>query len=582
MIAVLILLLVIIVICICKRKSDYFVNKIPNVDITYSIDVHGSVTTESKHPNVKYLIRFLNEIPFNKPNFFVVSVNDGNGHHQDNVFMNSFPKDKESLLFPDFEHIQNLYNNFYEKIPDITNKQSKIIWRGLSKNGTMRKRFIKYLDENRDIEIDSKENIDIPKLDYYSKYQTVIVLDGWGAAFRVPSHFYGKQCVLMATDYKQWYSDMLIPWYHYIPIESDFSNLREIILFVKENPKLVKQIGENAKAFFNKHLTKEATLIYIKRSVENAKEIERFHNQINNVINHDSDVKITFLWKENSTKVCDMENVWGTDKQSSCPVEISYLREILPNDFDYYSKDDVTTDILIYSSNLYSAHDIQEIVNKLNPKILINLSDESKQRPDHQNINVPLILRNYHVSSYPARDNMYVFPLGYHCWDTETAKNIKPVSKRKYIWNMIGSVKDSRKRDCEYLESKLKPCFYGSTKQKQNYDILNNSIFTYCPSGNTSLECFRQYAAMRNGSIPIIVASKKDYDEAFSHFGDSLIFDPPWIRVSSVDEFVKKVNKLLENPKAVQDLSDKQIRWWDNSIKNTKQLILDGLKDKYF
>eukprot|EP00545_Synedropsis_sp_CCMP1620_P013728 CAMPEP_0119003642 /NCGR_PEP_ID=MMETSP1176-20130426/683_1 /TAXON_ID=265551 /ORGANISM="Synedropsis recta cf, Strain CCMP1620" /LENGTH=332 /DNA_ID=CAMNT_0006955259 /DNA_START=316 /DNA_END=1314 /DNA_ORIENTATION=+ len=94
--------------------------------------------------------------------------------------------------------------------------------------------------------------------DYFSNYQSALVLAGIGAAFRLNRHFMVKTAVLLQDyDHVEWYTPYLTPWVHYIPLARDLSDLRERLMWVSENPDEVKMIGENGFEFYTQHLTFE-------------------------------------------------------------------------------------------------------------------------------------------------------------------------------------------------------------------------------------------------------------------------------------------------------------------------------------
>ena len=66
--------------------------------------------------------------------------------------------------------------------------------------------------------------------------------------------------IIDATD--SWYSPLLNSGEHYIEIKSDLSDLKEKILWCRENDDKCKEIVENAKEIYNKYFTKEGLMNY--------------------------------------------------------------------------------------------------------------------------------------------------------------------------------------------------------------------------------------------------------------------------------------------------------------------------------
>ena len=55
------------------------------------------------------------------------------------------------------------------------------------------------------------------------------------------------------------------PWLHYVPIRDDFSDLAKKVEWCDGNRDKCRQIGQQAKAFFEAHSMPEAIWRYVKR-----------------------------------------------------------------------------------------------------------------------------------------------------------------------------------------------------------------------------------------------------------------------------------------------------------------------------
>jgi hypothetical protein len=98
----------------------------------------------------------------------------------------------------------------------------------------------------------------IPQEEYYTQFQTVLVLCGRGAAFRTPVHFStATAVVLQDCPYKEWYHSLLQPWKHYIPMDDQLKNLSEAMQWVQMNPLLVKEIASQGRQFYEEYLSFE-------------------------------------------------------------------------------------------------------------------------------------------------------------------------------------------------------------------------------------------------------------------------------------------------------------------------------------
>lgn len=103
-----------------------------------------------------------------------------------------------------------------------------------------------------------------------SKFKYIINIDGHVSAFRLSLELSMGSCLLMVKSsnsigdtWKMWFSDLLIPYQHYIPIKEDSSDLIEKIKWCINNDRQCKEIAKNANAFYNKYLNKDSILDYL-------------------------------------------------------------------------------------------------------------------------------------------------------------------------------------------------------------------------------------------------------------------------------------------------------------------------------
>ena len=87
---------------------------------------------------------------------------------------------------------------------------------------------------------------EIPAEEYYSKYQTHIVMGGYGAAFRTARILgQGIAVILQEYPYEEWFTHLMVPNVHYIPLKRNL---------VRDNPAKVNQIAQNGKLFYDEYL----------------------------------------------------------------------------------------------------------------------------------------------------------------------------------------------------------------------------------------------------------------------------------------------------------------------------------------
>lgn len=96
-----------------------------------------------------------------------------------------------------------------------------------------------------------------------TEYKYIINVDGHVSAFRLSLEMnMGSVILLVESNYKLWYHNLLIPNVHYIPIKKDLSDLYDKIKWCKANDKKCEQISINARQFYNKFLTKNGIFDY--------------------------------------------------------------------------------------------------------------------------------------------------------------------------------------------------------------------------------------------------------------------------------------------------------------------------------
>lgn len=99
------------------------------------------------------------------------------------------------------------------------------------------------------------EIVNIPSSEFYTDYQVAVVFAGIGAAFRTTVHLSaGQALVLHRSFFEEWYVPYMEPWVHYIPLKEDLSDMKEVMEWVRDNPKKVKTVGENGKKFYDEWL----------------------------------------------------------------------------------------------------------------------------------------------------------------------------------------------------------------------------------------------------------------------------------------------------------------------------------------
>jgi hypothetical protein len=110
---------------------------------------------------------------------------------------------------------------------------------------------------------------DIKKASFMSieekaKYKYILNLDGHVSAFRLGHEFSLKSVILIPkSQYYLWFSFLLIPYEHFVPINEDLSDLITQIKWCKENDKKCKKIALNGYNFYKKYLERDGVFDYM-------------------------------------------------------------------------------------------------------------------------------------------------------------------------------------------------------------------------------------------------------------------------------------------------------------------------------
>jgi hypothetical protein len=105
-----------------------------------------------------------------------------------------------------------------------------------------------------------------------TNHKYIIHIDGHVSAYRLSKEL-SFGCVILKVDslydYQLWFSYLLKPWIHYIPVKKDMSNLADVITWCKKNDSKCKSIAENAKLFYQKYIQKDFIYDYMQTCFNN-------------------------------------------------------------------------------------------------------------------------------------------------------------------------------------------------------------------------------------------------------------------------------------------------------------------------
>lgn len=115
-----------------------------------------------------------------------------------------------------------------------------------------------------------------------SNYKYILNIDGYVSAYRLSSELSMNSVILLVkSEYKLWFSDMLKEYIHYVPVNSNLDNLIEQIRWCIDNDKKCIKIANNAKLFYDKHLTKDSILDYMQAKLLMIYSNKNFKNLLN-------------------------------------------------------------------------------------------------------------------------------------------------------------------------------------------------------------------------------------------------------------------------------------------------------------
>ena len=128
------------------------------------------------------------------------------------------------------------------------------------------------------------QTIDVPSLTFglsntltqqeQASHKYILNVDGHVTAFRLSMELsYGSVVLLVKSPWKIWYSHLLKPYEHYVPVEDDLSDLIEKIKWCHENDEKCEKIAKNARDFYDTYLCRKSILDYMQKILIDAKNV---------------------------------------------------------------------------------------------------------------------------------------------------------------------------------------------------------------------------------------------------------------------------------------------------------------------
>ncbi|XP_058944033.2 protein O-glucosyltransferase 1 [Pocillopora verrucosa] len=108
------------------------------------------------------------------------------------------------------------------------------------------------------------------KLEDHCEYKYLFNFRGVAASFRYKHLFLCKSLVFHVGDaWLEFFYRALKPWVHYIPVQTDLNNARDLIEFAKENDEVAKGMAERGYQFIKDHLRMKDVKCYWKKLLKN-------------------------------------------------------------------------------------------------------------------------------------------------------------------------------------------------------------------------------------------------------------------------------------------------------------------------
>lgn len=105
--------------------------------------------------------------------------------------------------------------------------------------------------------------------EYKSTFKYILTIDGHVSAFRLSHEFSLKSVLLLPkSKFTVWYSNLLVPYVHFVPVEHDLSNLIDIIEWCKNNDKKCEVIAQNGYDLYISKMGRDGALDYMQKELE--------------------------------------------------------------------------------------------------------------------------------------------------------------------------------------------------------------------------------------------------------------------------------------------------------------------------
>lgn len=170
--------------------------------------------------------------------------------------------------------------------------------------------------------------VEFMPLSEQQKFKYIVHIDGHVSAFRLSAMLKLNSVILIVeSKWKMWFSDLLVPYEHYVPIKSDLSDLYEQIEWCKANDDLCECIAANARDFSELYLEKDGLLDYTQKmlmdlkqfmdysrsppvvsEIKNDKNSIKLSQEIEKAIDEEIDEKKEIIFENRNVKILKCKN----------------------------------------------------------------------------------------------------------------------------------------------------------------------------------------------------------------------------------------------------------------------------------
>jgi len=316
----------------------------------------------------------------------------------------------------------------------------------------LRPRKIKGVSQLQTINV---ESVNIKLKDFktpfeQSKYKYILNLDGHVASFRLSNEMSYKSVILkVESKWKLWFSHLLKPWVHYVPVKEDLSDLLDIIKWCLANDTECAEIASNSYNFYNTYLNENSTLDYLQKICNevssmqsgNKLDLNKYRNDLNLMMNDELSLLQSITREQNFIKTVD------------------YMDKKI---YNYKTVDDssIFPNMELLNEFFVSNVKINKLSNQI-PNFITNLSYENCD--NHYYIKQQLV----------EGDNLYNF----------IRNNDLKLTELSSIVIQICLAIDMAKHNCNFIHNDLTPWNIIIKKTKEpveiNYKLSNGKTFEY-------------------------------------------------------------------------------------------------------